>query len=63
MKNETDTETTIYSISRGFMILTIVQYKNNSKWQFIAIFRAYLLIILKALGQTLKRSYGVRSNF
>ena len=32
MKNETDTETekTIYYISRGFVILAIFQYMNNS---------------------------------
>ena len=32
MKNETDTETEkpIYYISRGFVILEIFQYRNNS---------------------------------
>ena len=32
IKNEADTETekTVYYISRGFVILAIFQYKNNS---------------------------------
>ena len=53
MKNETDTETetTIYYISRGFVIVAIFQYKNNSlnDSKYIAFFRAYLVTILKAL--------------
>ena len=30
MKNETETENTIYYISRGLVILAIFQYRNNS---------------------------------
>ena len=45
MKNETDTETekTIYYISRGFVILAVQE--ELFKWQYLAFFRAYLVTI------------------
>ena len=52
MKNKTDTETekTVYYISRDFVILAIFQYRNNSlNDSNIAFFKAYLATILKAL--------------
>ena len=54
MKNETDTETEtpIYYISRGFVILEIFQYRNNSlNDSTLAFFRVYLVTILKAISR------------
>ena len=54
MKNKTETKKTIYYISRGFVILELFKCRNKSLndstvQQYIAFFRAYQVIILKAL--------------